>query len=302
MDSSKRKVRKYSSLIIVVLVIGCVFLFKNVYSNFENVNKLKLQNKKLDEEIINKNNIINSINEELEYYDLLKENLEDAKQQYFINAKKVDALARSKEADFKVCYLTFDDGPYLLTDTFLDILEEKDVLATFFTRKRTDEDYIPIYLREKTNGHTIGNHSASHKISKGIYRSNEAFIADILENREFIYDMLGINTNVMRFPGGSYQVTYMGLNKSSLVKELSDIGYGYVDWNYTTGDGGATRPANEFLHNVVDYTKDDDVIVILMHDYSKNTAKCLPEMIDILKDQGYVFLPLWYDSPAVKKS
>ena len=239
--------------------------------------------------------------DEIIYYESLNDNLIQIKQTFFDNALKADQLARSGEADFKVCYLTFDDGPYLLTDTILDILEEKDVLATFFARKRLDEDYIPIYLRERVNGHTIGNHTASHKISKGIYRSNEIFINDIIENRQFIFDMLGVTTDVMRFPGGSYEATYMGLSKSKLVNELNDIGYGYVDWTHATGDGGATLSPYEYLHNVIDYTDDDRAIVVLMHDYSKNTAECLPEMIDELSKQGYIFLPLWHDSPAVKK-
>lgn len=302
MGSSKRETRKYTSLILIfVLVILCGYLFVNIISiNNEISDKENIVNE-LDDEIISQNDKILDLSEKLNYYETLEDSLEKIKETYFDNALKADELARSGEADFKVCYLTFDDGPYLLTDTFLDILEEKDVLATFFARKRTDEDYVPIYLREKLNGHTIGNHTASHKIKNGIYKSNEAFIDDILENREFIYDMLGITTDVMRFPGGSYQSTYMGLNKSSLVKELVDVGYGYVDWTHATGDGGSVLSPYEYLHNVIDYTADDDVIVVLMHDYSNNTAECLPKMIDTLKEQGYIFLPLWYDSPAVRK-
>lgn len=302
MGSSKRKITRYTQLIILFALIALsIYLFSCSHAI-----KAELKNKeniasKLNNELNVQNNTISALTSEIEYYESLESNLAQLKQTYFSNALKVDELARSGEADFKVCYLTFDDGPYLLTDTFLDILEEKDVLATFFTRKRTDDEYKPIYLREKVNGHTIGNHTASHKISKGIYRSNQTFVDDILENREFIYDMLNIKTDVMRFPGGSYQSTYMGLNKDSLVKQLSDIGYGYVDWSHATGDGGRILSPNEFLHNVIDYTSDDNVIVVLMHDYSENTAKCLPELIDTLKAQGYVFLPLWHDSPAVKK-
>lgn len=302
MGSSTRKIRKYTPIIVILLLVsGCIYLCIGVVYKSSELRDSNKINNNLDEKIIIQDSTIESLSKKLAYYDSLQANLIDIKQKYFDSALQADLLARNNEADFKVCYLTFDDGPYLLTDTFLDILEEKDVLATFFTRKRTDEDYKPIYLREKTNGHTIGNHTASHKISNGIYRNNKAFIDDILENREFIYEMLDVTTDVMRFPGGSYQTTYMGLDKDSLVKELNDIGYGYVDWNQATGDGGASQSPYNFLHNVIDYTQDDNVIVILMHDYSYNTAACLPEMIDELTSQGYIFLPLWHDSPAVKK-
>ena len=302
MDSPKRKIGKYTSLIVILLLsVTCVYLCINNIAIIKSINNKNKQIKQLEEKISSQQDTISAINDEIIYYESLNDNLIQIKQTFFDNALKADQLARSGEADFKVCYLTFDDGPYLLTDTILDILEEKDVLATFFARKRLDEDYIPIYLRERVNGHTIGNHTASHKISKGIYRSNEIFINDIIENRQFIFDMLGVTTDVMRFPGGSYEVTYMGLSKSKLVNELNDIGYGYVDWTHATGDGGATLSPYEYLHNVIDYTDDDRAIVVLMHDYSKNTAECLPEMIDELSKQGYIFLPLWHDSPAVKK-
>lgn len=302
MDSSKREIRKITSLIVALILIAvCGCLYFNDYSLFNELQEKRIIINKLDENINKQNELLESLTKELDYYESLQDSLIEAKQTFFDNALKVDALARSGNVDFKVCYLTFDDGPYLLTDTFLDILQQKDVLATFFTRKRTDEGYKPIYLREKISGHTIGNHTASHKISHGIYRSNEAFINDILENREFIYDMLGITTDVMRFPGGSYEITYMDLDKESLVNELNEIGYGYVDWTHQTGDGGKTLSSYKYLHNVIDNTQDYNVIVVLMHDYSYNTADCLPEMIDELTNQGYIFLPLWHDSPAVIK-
>ena len=107
--------------------------------------------------------------------------------------------------------------------------------------------------------------------------------------------------DVMRFPGGSPQVTYSGLNKTSLVNKLVDMGYGYIDWTLTTGDGEANLSPEEFLHNVVDKSNKYSVMSVLMHDYSKNTALCLGDMIDILREQGFIFLPLSYNSPAVRK-
>lgn len=244
---------------------------------------------------------IQDLNDKIGEYEDINDRLIAIKSQYFIEAYKVDTLARTGNGDVKVAYLTFDDGPYLKTDDFLDVLEEYDVLATFFIRKRVDRDYDSIYKRYKTNCHTIGNHTASHRIKDGIYRSEETFIDDILENRRFIEDKVGITTDVMRFPGGSGHLNYVGLSKASLVNKLNNIGYGYVDWNVATGDGGKKLSPDEYLHNVIDNTKDRNVLVILMHDYSENTLLCLPELIEELDKQGYVFLPLWHDSPAVIK-
>ena len=130
----------YSLIVALILIAVCGCLCFNDYSLFNELQEKRIIINKLDENINKQNELLESLTKELDYYESLQDSLIEAKQTFFDNALKVDALARSGNVDFKVCYLTFDDGPYLLTDTFLDILQQKDVLATFFTRKRTDED------------------------------------------------------------------------------------------------------------------------------------------------------------------
>lgn len=274
---------------------------------YVNTNRLTNINEELKKDIETFNSIKANNQSKLDHLNVMYKEVEDvdtslkeAKDSYFKLAKEADERARDG-ADFKVCYLTFDDGPYSkTTPLFLDVLKEKNVLGTFFVLKKDNLD--DLYRRIRDEGHTLANHTASHKIKNGIYRSEDAFIEDIKENDDFVYNLLGVKMDVMRFPGGSPQATYSGLNKSSLVNKLVDMGYGYIDWTLTTGDGEANLSPDEFLHNVVDKSGNYNVITVLMHDYSKNTALCLGEMIDILREQGYIFLPLSYDSPAVRKS
>ena len=274
---------------------------------YVNTNRLTNINEELKKDIDTFNKIKEDNQSKLDHLSVMYKEVEDvdvslkeAKDSYFELAIEADKRARDG-ANFKVCYLTFDDGPYSkTTPLFLDVLKEKNVLGTFFVLKKDNID--DLYRRIRDEGHTLANHTATHKIKNGIYRSEEAFIEDIKENDDFIYNLLGVKMDVMRFPGGSPQATYSGLNKSSLVNKLVDMGYGYIDWTLTTGDGEANLSPDEFLHNVVDKSGNYNVITVLMHDYSKNTALCLGEMIDVLREQGYIFLPLSYDSPAVRKS
>ena len=272
------------------------------------VNTIKLANinEQLKNDIDTFNNIKANNQSELDHLSVMYKEVEDVdvslkevKESYFKLAKEADERARSG-ANFKVCYLTFDDGPYKkTTPLFLDVLKEKNVLGTFFVLKKDNLD--DLYKRIRDEGHTLANHTASHRISNGIYRSEEAFIEDIKENDDFIYNLLGVKMDVMRFPGGSPQATYSGLNKTSLVNKLVDMGYGYIDWTLTTGDGEANLSPDEFFYFVVDSSSKYSVMTVLMHDYSKNTALCLGDMIDILREQGFIFLPLSYNSPAVRK-
>lgn len=274
---------------------------------YVNTNRLTNINEQLKKDIETFNSIKANNQSKLDHLSVMYKEVEDVdaslidvKLDYFKLVIEADKRAR-EGANFKVCYLTFDDGPYSkTTPLFLDVLKEKNVLGTFFVLKKDNID--DLYRRIRDEGHTLANHTASHKIKNGIYRSEEAFIEDIKENDDFIYNLLGVKMDVMRFPGGSPQATYSGLNKSSLVNKLVDMGYGYIDWTLTTGDGEANLSPDGFLHNVVDKSGNYNVITVLMHDYSKNTALCLGEMIDILREQGYIFLPLSYDSPAVRKS
>ena len=117
------------------------------------------------------------------------------------------------------------------------------------------------------------------------------------ENRKFIYDRYGYTTDIMRFPGGS--------NTSNLIpqikEELKKINYGWVDWNSETGDGRIVLSPEEYRDNVLNNTNDRKFLVVLMHDYSDNTLIALPEIIEGLQKQGYIFLPLFYDSIVVNK-
>lgn len=308
MAKSQGRVRKSTWLLTsLMLIFLSVFSCMTLVYYYVNTIKLTNINEQLKNDIDTFNNIKANNQSELDHLSVMYKEVEDVdvslkevKESYFKLAKETDERARSG-ANFKVCYLTFDDGPYSkTTPLFLDVLKEKDVLGTFFVLKKDNLD--DLYKRIRDDGHTLANHTASHKIKNGIYRSEDAFIEDIKENDDFIYNLLGVKMDVMRFPGGSPQATYSGLNKTSLVNKLVDMGYGYIDWTLTTGDGEANLSPDEFLHNVVDSSSKYSVMTVLMHDYSKNTALCLGEMIDILRQQGFIFLPLSYDAPSVRKS
>lgn len=309
MEKTKSKVRRNSqirsTILIALLAIGLSCLSIYFYNAYTKANEKLIQNKQvlnvLNETLDNTNVNLDNCNKELNDLKDIDKKIDEIKEIYFKNAVKAEELARSGEADFKVCYLTFDDGPYSkTTPAFLDVLEKYDVQATFFCLAKEGVD--DIYKREKMNCHTIGNHTASHNI-KYIYSSVDVFINDLLENRKFIEDLLGITTDVMRFPGGSPQVSYSGLSTNQMIEKLRENHYGYVDWTLTTGDGGGPTylTPDEFLHNVIDSSPNFNVISVLMHDYSTNTLACLPQMIEELTNQGYIFLPLSYDAPIVRK-
>jgi glycerol-3-phosphate acyltransferase PlsY len=77
--------------------------------------------------------------------------------------KQVDIFRRGT-GEFKVVALTFDDGPDpAYTPAILDILKEYDIPATFFMVGRHVERYPGLARRIADEGHSLGNHTWSHR-------------------------------------------------------------------------------------------------------------------------------------------
>ena len=225
--------------------------------------------------------------------------LEDAKAEYYEACRQLEDEILAGTNSNKIAYLTFDDGPYeRTTGRYLDVLKDRNVLATFFQLGRPSEKLDALYHRAYDEGHTIANHTYSHQIRNGIYRGVSYFINDVIKNREFIQDKLGYTTNILRFPGGSSTARSL---KPAIIEELRELGYGWVDWNAATGDGIEIMSPQEYRDNVLKKTGGRSVLVVLMHDYSENTLTALPEIIDGLRAQGYTFLPLFYESAMINK-
>src|SRR5690606_14874591 len=126
--------------------------------------------------------------------------------------------------------------------------------------------YDPIYKRISNSGHTVANHTYSHAVKNGLYSSVDSFVNDVLKQENFLYEKIGVKTNIVRFPGGSTNAK--GTYKSRILERLRTHNYGYIDWNVSTGDGGGRPTKESTYNNVVNKTGNRNIIVVLMHDYS----------------------------------
>ena len=245
-------------------------------------------------------NKLKNIEENIDKINNIDKYIEDIKNKFYLNESKYEKLVLEGKGSKKIAYLTFDDGPYQISYQFLDVLDKYDILVTFFVIGNKPDDRLPIYKEEVRRGHTIANHTYYHSISNGLYNSVSSFTNQIKKNEDFILKETGIKTNILRFPGGSNQAK--GL-KNGIIKEISNMGYGYVDWDLETGDGKKASPTiKESIDNVLNKTNGRDIIVVLMHDYSSITLSALPSIIEGLEKQNYIMLPLFYESVKVKKS
>ena len=217
--------------------------------------------------------------------------------------KKVERLIRKGKTDYKLCYLTFDDGPYAKTNKFLKRLDRYNIQATFFTTsvngKRCFDNRkvktAPFYKKYLEYGHTIANHTYTHGIFNGLYKSKKTFMRAIIKQEKHVRKLTGYTTRIARFPGGSYTA---GKLRTPIIKALHKRKYAWVDWSAETGDGGLINSSKKQFARFK-ATMGGDIEVLLCHDYADKTYKMLPKMIKYARRHNYIFAPLFYESKAV---
>lgn len=197
-------------------------------------------------------------------------------------------------------YLTFDDGPSGNTDIILQTLQEENVKATFFVVGTDDADNLARMRRIVQEGHTIGMHSYSHSYKK-IYASVEAFLKDMYQVFNLIKDTTGVTPTCFRFPGGSIN-SYNKAVYKDIKAEMIRRGFVPYDWNVSSGDASTTKYTPEQLTGyVLNGIGSKSRIIVLMHDsFSKeNTAQAVRQIIIGIREKGFIFAPLDYQTKPI---
>jgi len=204
---------------------------------------------------------------------------------------------RPEEKPGKVAYLTFDDGPSAkVTPRILDVLLEENVPATFFVVGEHVQQYPELIRRMHAAGHTIGNHTYSHRAAL-IYQSPEALMREVHRTENLIYEITGERTRIFRAPYGSYPNLTAPFRRA-----LADSGYKIVDWNVDSLDSRADGvPVRTIVDAVKRQAAGKERVIILFHDLpaKKTTAQALPEIISFLRVQQYSFRPLTCETEMI---
>lgn len=209
----------------------------------------------------------------------------------------------SDEEDVPVrkVYLTFDDGPSSNTDNILDILDTYGVKATFFVTGKEGAKAEASYRRIVEEGHTLGMHSYTHDYSV-IYASEEAFMEDMEKLQHYLYDVTGVQSTYIRFPGGSSNKV-SDVDMRLLITDVHEAGMEYFDWNVSSQDA-SSKPLTkeEILDNCLNSIERFQNCIILMHDAGSkdSTVEALPELIEHIQAMEHTeLLPITEDTVPV---
>lgn len=208
----------------------------------------------------------------------------------------IHQLTRAVNVVEKRIYLTFDDGPNeTVTPQFLQVLREMNIKGTFFVTGFGPDELIKQAYDE---GHTIGLHTHDHDYAN-VYASVDHYFKDLAKIEERVKRITGVDSKIIRFPGGSSNGISANYTKgimTKLVKQVKDKGYQYFDWNVSSGDGSNQASAEIPFNNVTTHLMDGEDNVVLMHDTKQTSADALRNIIDYGIAHGFAFEKLEMDS------
>ncbi|KAG2180935.1 hypothetical protein INT43_008515 [Umbelopsis isabellina] len=184
--------------------------------------------------------------------------------------------------------LTFDDGPYKYTEELVDILNAKDVKATFFVNGNNfwdidnNTDAQNAIKKAYHSGHQIASHTWSHADLDSLSESGIQKEMEQLEDA--LMRVIGVKPAFMRPPYGN--------SNEKTTEVLNNLGYTVVTWNVDTKDY-ETHNLSEEMDNYkkeLPLSNSGDGGIALEHDVYKQTVEELAaSAIAFVEKQGYKF-------------
>lgn len=189
--------------------------------------------------------------------------------------------------DQKKIALTFDDGPdKKYTNQILEILQQKNVHATFFVIGLNMNRYPKIVQRINENGHEIGSHTFTHPNITHI--SSKQFFLELNGFQKMLQSTIGRKTILFRPPYAEDVEPETAEQISSLLL-ANDQGYYTVGMHIDPKDW-AQPGIDTIMSRVMESVGNNEGNVVLLHDSGGNrdqTIAALPLLIDALQAKGY---------------
>ena len=169
--------------------------------------------------------------------------------------------------------ITYDDGPGAETNRLLDKLKAKNAHASFMVVAPSAEQHPELLKRMKAEGHTIGNHTKSHRQLNTL--SPEQVSQEIDAGNAAIKKATGQSTRWVRPPYGATNATVDQVTRDKGVSQaLWDVDT--VDWK--------DRNSEHVCSSAVQGARAGSIV--LMHDIHPTTVDAADCVIDGLRAKG----------------
>ncbi len=181
----------------------------------------------------------------------------------------------------KVIYLTFDVG-YENGNVakILDILKKHNATGTFFVLKHVIEKETTLIKRMFDEGHTVANHTMTHRNMANADRS--VFEEELYGLEKLCIELTGCKmAKLYRPPEGCFS--------EDNLKILYDMGYKTVFWScaYADWDNNKQPSCESAMKKLT--TRLHNGEILLLHPTSATNAAIMDEFLTYLETQGYRF-------------
>jgi peptidoglycan/xylan/chitin deacetylase (PgdA/CDA1 family) len=200
-----------------------------------------------------------------------------------------------KELDFlkeKEVVLTFDDGPWPAnTPAVLKALADECTTGIFFEIGKHATYYPEIAKQVYAAGHTIGSHTWSHATLVNKKLTEDQRKEEIEKGVSAVKWALGgvSPAPFFRFPALQHppeMVTYLGERNIAMFScDVDSFDFKYHD-------------PNKVMNLIFKGLEKKGKGILLMHDFHKETAALLPEILKRLKTEGYKVVAMRAKAPV----
>jgi len=190
----------------------------------------------------------------------------------------------------KTVVLTFDDGPSPSTKALINILKSRNIPAVFFWNTYHIHFVTNDIIKDLRDASIlVGDHTVDHpNLNRLNYAAQRS---EIVNGRQVIEKTLGEPVLFFRPPYGNYnEDTVKILNEEKLQCVLWDVDS--EDWKYPNNRQVIMQKIKAQLKPGA---------IILMHDRS-STVNILPQIIDMINQEGYRFTTFKTSNNVIRQS
>lgn len=162
----------------------------------------------------------------------------------------------------------------------LKTLREEKIKATFFVVGGWAEKYPDTVKMIASEGHDIANHSYSHLKMGSI--SREKIKEEIVKCSDLVKNLTGKDSKLFRAPYGDYN--------NAVIEEANKLGVYTIQWDVDSLDWKPGITQEEIKDRI--FKKSNRGSIILFHNDTPHTSKILKDIITVLKEKNYKFLPV----------
>lgn len=167
------------------------------------------------------------------------------------------------------------------TNNLLEILEDNDILTTFFICGTWVDKFPEEVKKIAAAGHDIANHGNKH--AHGAKLNLEQNKAEIKGCHDKIKEVTGLDANLFRPPYGEYNNT--------VLTAAEELNYYTIQWDVDSHDW-MSKGVDYEVKQVLNHKNLRSGSIILFHNGAKYTPQTLDTIIKGLKEKGFEIVPI----------